>query len=46
MKRRVRRETRQALRRDFSARHVSAQFAEVYEKAAQGGAGSRLQTTT
>jgi glycosyltransferase involved in cell wall biosynthesis len=46
MKRRVRPETRATLRRDFSARHVAAEFFEVYEKAAQGNAGSRAQATT
>jgi len=46
VKRRVRRETRETLRRDFSARHVAAQFVDVYEKAAQRDAASRLQPAT
>jgi glycosyltransferase involved in cell wall biosynthesis len=45
-KRRVRRETQETLRRDFSARHVAAQFLDVYQKAAQGDAGPRVQAAT
>jgi glycosyltransferase involved in cell wall biosynthesis len=40
-KRRVRPETRHALRRDFSARAVAAQFSAVYEKAVRGDIAPR-----
>ncbi len=45
MRRRVRRETRETLRRDFSARGVAAQFLDVYQKAAAANPGATLLAT-
>lgn len=46
MKRRVRSETRRALRRDFSPRAVAAQFFEIYDKALGGEVRARDVAST